>query len=153
MDLVDRLKGFIDRVDQVDGAVRIIDYKTGDCKPQFARIADLFDPQATSRPKEVMQVFFYGWLYAQWAGQSTIPPLQPGIYTVRNLFKEAFDASIYYKPSVKESLRVVDFSRFSASFEEALRHCLDQLFDPAIPFTQGRPAGCSYCSFKALCGR
>ena len=148
-----RLKGFIDRVDQVDGAVRIIDYKTGGCTPQFTQIADLFDPQATSRPKEVMQVFFYCWMYAQWAGQSATTPLQPGIYAVRDLFKDAFDASIYYKPSKKESLRVGDFSQFSDSFEESLRHCLDQLFDPAIPFTQSTPKGCSYCSFKSLCGR
>ena len=98
-------------------------------------------------------MFFYCWMYAQWAGQSVNTPLQPGIYAVRDLFKDAFDASIYYKPSKKESLRVGDFSQFSDSFEEALRHCLDQLFDPAIPFTQSTAKGCSHCSFKSLCGR
>ena len=148
------LKGFIDRVDKVDGTVRIIDYKTGNPKQQFAQIAHLFDPQAKTRPKEVMQVFFYCWMYERLAEQPETTPLQPGIYAVRNLFGNAFDASIGYKPDRGKSERVADFRRFSVSFEEALRHCLDQLFDPAIPFTQTTSTkGCDYCLFKALCGR
>ena len=148
------LKGFIDRLDQVEGAVRIIDYKTGNPKQQFTQVEHLFDPEAKSRPKEVMQVFFYSWMYARLAEQPETTPLQPGIYAVRNLFKETFDAAIGYKPDKGKPGRVADFRRFSVPFEEALRHCLDRLFDPAIPFTQATHTdGCAYCLFKALCGR
>ena len=148
------LKGFIDRLDQVEGAVRIIDYKTGNPKQQFTQVEHLFDPEAKSRPKEVMQVFFYSWMYARLAEQPETTPLQPGIYAVRNLFKETFDAAIGYKPDKGKPVRVADFRRFSVPFEEALRHCLDRLFDPAIPFTQATHTdGCAYCLFKALCGR
>lgn len=149
------LKGFIDRVDEVKGAVRIIDYKTGNPKPQFTSVEQLFDPEAKSRPKEVMQVFFYCWMYERWADRPETTPLQPGIYAVRNLFKEAFDTSISYKPDKQsQPEQVGDFCRFSSSFEEALRLCLDRLFDPTIPFTQAaHTEGCSYCLFKTLCGR
>lgn len=148
------LKGFIDRLDQVEGAVRIIDYKTGNPKQQFTQVESLFDPEAKSRPKEVMQVFFYSWMYGRLAEQPETTPLQPGIYAVRHLFKDTFDAAIGYKPDKGKPVRVADFRRFSVPFEEALRHCLDRLFDPAIPFTQATHTdGCAYCLFKALCGR
>ena len=149
------LKGFIDRVDEVDGAVRIIDYKTGNPNQQFTGIESLFDTKAKSRSKEVMQVFFYCWMYERLAERPETTPLQPGIYGVRNLFKDTFDAAISYKAGEQEKAeRVTDFRRFSASFEELLRHCLDQLFDPSIPFEQtAHTKGCTYCLFKTLCGR
>ena len=40
------------------------------------------------------------------------------------------------------------------AFEEGLRGCLDEIFNPEIPFTQ-TPTGkaCSYCPFKGICGK
>ena len=148
------LKGFIDRVDRVNGAVRIIDYKTGNSAQAFTDIESLFEPEAEKRPKEVMQVFFYCWMYGRFGEQPKTTPLQPGIYAVRNLFKEVLDASIKYTPAQSEPVRVEDFRQFAEPFEEALRCCLDRLFDPTVPFTQASsPKGCLYCLFKSLCGR
>ena len=149
------LKGVIDRVDLVDGAVRIIDYKTGNPKLKFSNVEGLFaNPKEQERPKEVMQVFFYCWMYERLGEQPDTIPLQPGIYAAPNLFSEKFDSAIYCNSDTLQPVRVGDFRRFSASYEEALRHQLDQLFDPAVPFTQTiHPDGCTYCFFKSLCGR
>ena len=99
-------------------------------------------------------MFFYCWMYGRFGEQPKTTPLQPGIYAVRNLFKEVLDASIKYTPAQSEPVCVEDFRQFAEPFEEALRCCLDRLFDPTVPFTQASsPKGCLYCLFKSLCGR
>ena len=51
------LKGIIDRVDEVSGHTRIIDYKTGKGVLRYKEMKDLFDKEMKDRPKAVMQVF------------------------------------------------------------------------------------------------
>lgn len=60
-----QLKGFIDRVDSLDRVLRIVDYKTGSGKLEFESVEGLFDKEAKDRPKAVMQVFLYAWMYQQ----------------------------------------------------------------------------------------
>ena len=52
-----RLKGFIDRVDEVRNAIRIIDYKSGSGTTTFSSIESLFNKEEKDRAKAVMQVF------------------------------------------------------------------------------------------------
>lgn len=59
-----RLKGFIDRVDEVRDAIRIIDYKSGSGTTTFSSIESLFNKEEKDRAKAVMQVFMYCWMYA-----------------------------------------------------------------------------------------
>ena len=55
-----RLKGFIDRVDEVLDAIRIIDYKSGSGTTTFSSIESLFNKEEKDRAKAVMQVFKIG---------------------------------------------------------------------------------------------
>ena len=97
-----RLKAFIDRVDEVKGKVRIIDYKSG-AKPRsnsgsreivFRKIEDLFDKNLPNRPKAIMQVFMYAMMYSKIANGKN---LKPGIYYLRSLFEHNFDWEIKLK--------------------------------------------------------
>lgn len=148
-----RLKGFIDRVDEVRGAIRIIDYKSGSGTTAFSGIESLFDKEEKDRAKAVMQVFMYCWMYAHLT-ENKGKTVQPGIYYVRSLFADPFDPSIYQRIERGKSEKVEDFSGYSQAFEEGLRGCLDEIFNPKIPFTQ-TPTGkaCSYCPFKNICGK
>ncbi|WP_297901835.1 PD-(D/E)XK nuclease family protein [uncultured Parabacteroides sp.] len=148
-----RLKGFIDRVDEVRGAIRIIDYKSGSGTTAFSGIESLFDKEEKDRAKAVMQVFMYCWMYAHLT-ENKGKTVQPGIYYVRSLFADPFDPSIYQRVERGKSEKVEDFSGYSQAFEEGLRGCLDEIFNPKIPFTQ-TPTGkaCSYCPFKNICGK
>ena len=134
-----RLKGFIDRVDEVLDAIRIIDYKSGSGTTTFSSIESLFNKEEKDRAKAVMQVFMYCWMYAHFT-ENKGKTIQPGIYYVRSLFSDPFDPSVYH--------------RIERGFEEGLRGCLDEIFNPEIPFTQ-TPTGkaCSYCPFKGICGK
>ncbi|MDR2763413.1 MAG: PD-(D/E)XK nuclease family protein, partial [Tannerella sp.] len=142
-----RLKGFIDRLDEVGGIVRIVDYKTGMKKTlDFKTVESLFDPADEKRPPAIMQVFMYAWMYGETEG---VVPLQPTVYYMRDLFGE-FNPAIYIG---KEKKQVTDFTEHRQTFEDCLRACLDSLFHPDVSFTRtSLSRTCSYCSFAGICG-
>ena len=148
-----QLKGFIDRVDSLDRVLRIVDYKTGSGKLEFESVEGLFDKEAKDRPKAVMQVFLYAWMYQQ-LPEYTGMPIQPAIYYLRTLFQRSFDPVVEQKKGRGKVDKVNSFQEFVADFEDKLRQCLDEIFNLDIPFTQTETGkACAYCSFRGLCGK
>lgn len=148
-----QLKGFIDRMDEVKGRLRIIDYKSGGGTATFNELTDLFRTDGEDRPKAVMQVFLYAWMYRHLSGNACVE-ITPGIYYVRNLFAPEFKSGITHRIDRTHAEEVESFSPYAEEFESELRHCLADIFSPDLPFTQ-TPSGkaCEYCSFRAICGR
>lgn len=146
-----QLKGFIDRIDEVRDAVRIIDYKSGSGTTVFNTLESLFDKEEKDRSKAVMQVFMYAWMYGAAPAGKT---LQPAIYYMRTLFAPSFDASVYRRIERTKTEPITDFADYYTEFEARLRDCLDEIFGPDIPFVQ-TPTGkaCGYCPFKDICGK
>ena len=148
-----QLKGFIDRVDSLDRVLRIVDYKTGSGKLEFESVKGLFDKEAKDRPKAVMQVFLYAWMYQQ-LPEYTGMPIQPAIYYLRTLFQRSFNPVVEQKKGRGKADKVNSFQDFVADFEDKLRQCLDEIFNLDIPFTQTETGkACAYCSFRGLCGK
>ena len=148
-----QLKGFIDRVDSLDRVLRIVDYKTGSGKLEFESVEGLFDKEAKDRPKAVMQVFLYAWMYQQ-LPEYTGMPIQPAIYYLRTLFQRSFNPVVEQKKGRGKADKVNSFQEFVADFEDKLRQCLDEIFNLDIPFTQTETGkACAYCSFRGLCGK
>ncbi len=148
-----QLKGFIDRVDEVQDRLRIVDYKSGSGATDFASVDDLFDSTLKERPKAIMQVFFYAWLYSRLPGTDG-REIQPSIYYMRSMFSKNFSAAVNQKIKRGEKNPVEAFGPYSAEFEEKLRQCLDRIFDINVPFSQtDQKAACTYCPFTVLCGR
>ncbi len=147
-----RIKGFIDRIDNINNTIRIIDYKSG--KPSaltFDTMESLFDITQKDRRKAIMQVFLYAWVYAS---ENEEKQIQPAVYYTRNLFKQGdFDPTIR-QVNGKEKAVIDKFENYRNEFEDSLRICLDEMFDTGKPFTQTPNARhCEYCSFKGICGR
>lgn len=142
------LKGFIDRVDEVKGRTRIIDYKTGKGVLRYKEMKDLFDKDLKDRPKAVMQVFMYSHLYMQKYPNKII---EPGIYYLRNLFDAKFEPGVINK-SGRNDDHITDFSMYREEFKEYFDTCLDEIFDPDTSFTQ-TPTGeaCKWCIFTNIC--
>lgn len=148
-----QLKGFIDRVDSLDRVLRIVDYKTGSGKLDFESVEGLFDKEAKDRPKAVMQVFLYAWMYQQ-LPEYTGMPIQPAIYYLRTLFQRSFNPVVEQKKGRGKADKVNSFQDFASDFEGKLRQCLDEIFNLDIPFTQTETGkACAYCSFRGLCGK
>lgn len=142
------LKGFIDRVDEIKGHTRIIDYKTGKGVLRFKEMKDLFDKELKDRPKAVMQVFMYSHLYMQ---DHPDKILEPGIYYLRNLFDIKFNADVINKQG-REEKPITDFSLYREEFKEYFDACLDEIFEPSVLFIQ-TPTGeaCKWCMFTNIC--
>lgn len=145
-----QLKGFIDRIDEVKDTIRIIDYKSGSGTSLFSSVDSLFDMEEKERSKAVMQVFMYSWMFGE-------PPagkeIKPGIYYLRTLFSDSFDASVSRRVDRKSEM-VNDFSKYSADFEDGLRRCLDDIFGREKPFVQTPvEKACVWCPFKDICGK
>ncbi len=146
-----QLKGFIDRIDEVRDAVRVIDYKSGSGTSVFTSVESLFDKEDKDRAKAVMQVFMYSWMLGAAPAGKTI---QPGIYYMRTLFSDSFDASVSRRIERTKTEPVTDFSAYSEAFEGELRRCLDEIFGRETPFTQTTTEkACAWCPFKDICGK
>lgn len=142
------LKGFIDRVDNVKGHIRIIDYKTGKGDLFYRSMEDLFDKGLKNRPKAVMQVFMYAHLYLNKYPDSIV---EPGIYYLRNLFSDNFNPDVVYK-SIDGSTDITDFSIYRSDFISLFDACLDEIFDPEVSFHQTTTGeACQWCPFTNIC--
>ena len=144
------LKGFIDRIDRKEGITRILDYKTGSHDlTTFTGLEQLFDKEEKKRPKAVLQTFMYALLYLQRNGDQ---PIEPGIVTIRSLFKNEFDTQLVCKE--EKSVPVTDFGQFKEPFSQLFTRCLEEILDPTVPFTQtGNSDHCTHCPFTVICKR
>ncbi len=143
------LTGFIDRVDEVKGRTRIIDYKTGRGVLRYRQMQDLFDKSLKDRPKAVMQVFMYAHLYLMEHPNLVV---ESGIYYLRNLFDNAFDPAVLYKPTTRDNIRIDDFEKYREEFVEHFNNCLEEIFNPDVPFSQTpTEEACQWCAFTNIC--
>lgn len=109
---------------------------------------DLFDKELRNRPKSVMQVFMYSHLYLLDHPEKI---LEPGIYYLRNLYDAKFDPDVVNKAG-RANKRITDFSEYKEEFKKYFDTCLDEIFDPSVPFDQ-TPTGeaCKWCMFTNIC--
>ena len=142
------LKGYIDRVDEKEGHYRIIDYKTGNGDLGFNQLSDAFDKEKDKRPKFVLQTLLYCLLYEH---KSKMTDLYPGIFYIRNVFSEGFATDIKDKVNNDNG---ICFSNYKDEFSVLLTACLEEMFQPEIPFTQTTNRNvCQYCPYTGICNR
>lgn len=138
-------KGIIDRIDKTGDVYRIIDYKTGTGLTDFKQIADLFDGSKPNRPYQILQVFVYALFYAQ---EHPDARLTPAIYYLRSIFGDLSPEVTCNKRPIK------DISIFMEEFTSLFNQCLEEIFNPAVPFTQTKnQKNCQWCAFKEICSR
>lgn len=137
--------GIIDRLEEKDGTVRILDYKTGGSAKPYKEMSDLF-VQKDNRASHIFQTFTYSSVLIK---NGIEKPIIPSLLYMQEAGKDDYSAVIQYE---KED--IVDFHPLHPLFEELLTKKLSELFDKNIPFTQTSAlTKCSYCDFKGLCNR
>lgn len=140
--LVVPLIGYIDRVDEMSGYLRISDYKTGkiDKIEGDILIETLFNPQDDKNLKYLFQLYFYSWMYER---QNRVgKEFKFCVYPLRSLSGN----------SVKE--RLITMQNLD-EFEQRLRLLLEEIFNSEIPFGCKERGGkhCDYCDFHNYCCR
>ena len=145
-----RFTGVIDRLDSFEeGAVRVVDYKTGKVSEDDISIDDgnagsvvekLFGPDNAKRPKIALQLYIYDELIA---GDKAVAgkQIENCIYQTTNIFVEA-------PRSVPQS------GVFHSLMKDSLAGLLDEIRDTDVPWRRtADKASCEWCDFKTLCGR
>ncbi|AWW29361.1 PD-(D/E)XK nuclease family protein [Echinicola strongylocentroti] len=147
------LKGIIDRVDNQDGIVRLIDYKSGQDVKDFPSIPSLFARDDPKRNKAAMQTMIYGLLY-QHKFPDNKKPLKPAIFNLREIFNEDFNPYLQLKEGRGGRQELENYLDYEIPFEEGLREMLSEIFDKDVPFDQTEDLKkCEYCPYKEICGR
>ncbi len=145
------LKGYIDRIDEKEGGVRIIDYKTGGGTLEFKEMADLFDKNVKKHAPHVVQTLLYGYLFSN---ERTTKKITPAIYYIRNIFDPSFTPYIKDKNLSAPHNLIWDYFAYEDEFLSELSFCVEEIFNPNIPFTQADDTtACTYCDFKNICKR
>lgn len=132
------LYGKIDRVDVSAGILRVIDYKTGvveETNVVLNDAADLFNPDKKTDKQLQLSLYKYITEGNEVADGSLVCP---GIISFRSLSKGFMPLKSKVPP---------------AEFEAGLQALLEELFNPAILFSQTNPKHCEYCSYKQICQR
>lgn len=147
------LRGLIDRVDEQNGSIRLIDYKSGADKKDFANTASLFDREDSKRNKAVMQTLYYGLLYQAMYPENSLP-LKPAIFNFKEIFKDDFNPYLQEKESRKTGVEVNNYKDYQQEYEAGLRGLLEELYNPEVSFDQtSDQTKCTYCAYKGICGR
>jgi hypothetical protein len=143
--------GSIDRVDELNGTIRIIDYKTGQIKyATELQISSWDDFLAGHKKEKAFQVMMYSWLYTRATGYSE-KPLQSGIFSLRNLSNKLMKFSLKLEKSPADSN--IDQEKLE-SFETYLLSLLEEMFDRDFPFVQTETIEtCRTCDYKSICNR
>lgn len=134
------IKGTADRIDRIDGQLRIIDYKSGSVKSE-----DLIYKDGKKGPSDKwFQVMLYAWAYyrSHHLGESVVS----AIYPLKNLHSGLL-------PAVWNDIAVMNKEAIDR-FEEMLTNIVSELYNPAIPFTfhyDKNENACKYCPFKKDC--
>jgi hypothetical protein len=141
--------GVIDRLDQVNGSIRIIDYKTGHTESSCSSLEVLFNRDGdTSKYSAIFQSMLYAVVIKSKTEFSSLP-VYPGIYSLRKIFANDFDCTI----SVNKQ-KVADISEYSNEYEMNLKAIISELFDHSVPFTKTQDKKkCERCAYNEICQR
>ena len=138
--------GRIDRLDEMDGRVRVVDYKTGYHVPSIKSMDDVTNT-AGKHEGYFLQAFLYS--YAVIQNDKPTSPLVPALFYPGKAYKEDYDPTLCIGKEVIE-----DFAPLADEFYEGLTQVIEQIFSSDYSFTQTPEVkNCANCDFKLLCGR
>lgn len=161
-------EGYIDRLDLVEGHLRIVDYKTGKDETAFGKVKELFDGNGNNNPAHryhgMLQLFLYAHLLPMAKGikcQNPDIPIALSIYHVPDIDKET--GAIYLQGPYGP---VENHTSYMGGILERLRTDLTHIFGEPTgnpgsdqdSFKQSPDlknpyhSGCAWCDFASLCG-
>jgi len=139
-----KFKGIIDRIDQFNNNIRIIDYKTGNVKSSDLSFKEWESIFTDAKTDKSFQLAFYAWLYQK--NTSSEESIYPGIYSLKKL-SEGF---IELKTPDGNTMNQANYSNFEAS----LINLTEEIFDSNTIFKQTKDDKlCSYCNYKSICNK
>jgi ATP-dependent helicase/DNAse subunit B len=137
-----KLLGRLDRVEEKDGVMRIVDYKTGRVDVnKVRRPLKYFDLIFTDPDyKEKFQQYFYSSIFLE--GKNGLD-IKVGIYPLRNISEGIV---FFDEDKIPEETLLL--------FESKLKDMITKIFDSETPFVQTEvKERCRSCAYKSICYR
>lgn len=139
-----KLHGIIDRVDSINGTMRIIDYKTGATYKKDVKIDDWAQLGTTEKAKALqLSVYRYMWTKNQinTDNQSVIS----GIFSLRKISEGLMTTHYTMNPDAED---------INLQTEFVIRNILENILNPEIPVGQTKDKDiCQRCPYASLCMR
>jgi CRISPR/Cas system-associated exonuclease Cas4 (RecB family) len=146
-----KLGGKIDRVDELNNNIRIIDYKSGGDKLEFKNIESLFSEEKKNQNSVVFQTFLYSKFYKEIKNPEQ--NIVPGVYSVRKIYDNNFDYRIKQKENRTETV-INNYNLVVDEYSEKLNQLVSDIYNPDISFSQTEETrNCEYCEFRKICHR
>ena len=134
LDFPVKIAGTVDRIDELNGVIRIVDYKTGKVTANELKLADFEQIPSEYKYTKAMQVLLYAYLYTQNNNVNFENPLQSGIISFKNrkagFLKLNFAAKGPADANVTEE-KLQDFM-------EVIQTMIAEIFDENIPFIENK---------------
>lgn len=138
-----------DRVDIVNGRMRIVDYKTGSSHLEARDMDDVF--AGGQKGKYILQLLIYARLLEQVAPPSDKKAASEAAVMVYDV--NGRDETLEVRPRIG-GCEVCSHAEVGEAFAGGLERLVSEIFDPSVPF---RPAAdessCAFCTLKYLCGK
>lgn len=132
-----KIHGNVDRIDELNGVLRIIDYKTGKVIKQNLKASN-FENLKEEKYHKAVQVLMYAFLFTKSKNYDFSKPLHAGIFSFKNL-NEGFLAVNF--SSGRNTENTISQEKLD-EFLEILKTYINEIFNLEIAFTE--PADLRY---------
>jgi hypothetical protein len=144
--------GKVDRIDNVSGVSRIVDYKTGTVSESVSSISDLFTDDRKKDADGWLQTLLYCEAYLS-ANPCNV--VRPSVYKIRKLNSSLLSDKLKLKTGSRSETEIEDYGTVREEFLRGLKGLISTMFAEDEPFIKTADARgkCSYCPYKTLCMR
>lgn len=128
-----KIIGKIDRIDQLNGITRIIDYKTGKVEAKDLKISDFSMLSDDYKYTKALQVMLYSLLFTSEKKFNFTEQLEAGIISFKNLQSGFLKMNFAQNPRGKET----NISKEKLNeFQVELKRIIKEILNPEIPFIE-----------------
>jgi ATP-dependent helicase/nuclease subunit B len=133
-----KIHGNVDRVDELNGEIRIIDYKSGMVKSSELKVLDFKQLREREQYKAI-QVLLYAFLYSKNKNFDFSKNLKGGIFSFRNLNEEFL--AINFSSNYRKEDTIITAEKLEEFIAE-LKVYIKEIYNPEIAFIE--PADLKY---------
>ena len=127
-----RIKGKLDRIDEVDGQLRILDYKTGKVTLSEMNVIEWGKLIQEPQLNKVFQVLCYALMYNL---NENLNNLDAGVISLKNMKQGFISFAIKEKPRSKTRITGIN-PEILELFNQQLHLLIQEICNPEIPFTE-----------------